>query len=81
MPYEQARAKLEQDLSDAFLAGERYVEIIHGIGGGVLRAMAHEVVNSTDFLRAMPEGSNPGVLRAEVLSPGKAEIKKYLDRS
>ncbi len=80
LPYEEARAKLEQELQDAFLAGERYVEIIHGIGGGVLREMAHEVVGSLDFLRALPEGSNPGVLRAEVLSPGKGEIKKYMNR-
>lgn len=56
------------------------MEIIHGIGGGVLRDMAHEVVKSLDFLRELPGGSNPGVLRAEVLSPGKAEIKKYLTR-
>lgn len=81
MPYEEARAKLEQELQDAFLSGERYVEIVHGIGGGVLRDMAHEVVRNTDFLRILPEGTNPGVLRAEVLSPGKGEIKKYLNRS
>lgn len=80
LPYQEAKAKLEQELEDAFVSGERYVEVIHGIGGGVLRNMAYEVAGSLDFLKILPGTSNPGVLRAEILSPGKGELKKYLSR-
>lgn len=78
--YEEAKALLERELEEAFLAGERYVEIVHGIGGGVLKKMAHDVAEQTAFLRILPPGSNPGVLRAEILSPGPSEIRKYIKR-
>jgi len=79
--YDEARAKLEQELEQAFLQGDRYVEIIHGIGGGILQKMAREYVEACNFLKIIPDSENPGVLRVEVLSPGKDTIRSFLRRS
>lgn len=80
MRYDDARAKLEKEIEEAFVAGETTVDIVHGIGGGVLQKMAREYVNASDILREVPQFSNPGVLRAEILSPGKDTIKSWLRR-
>lgn len=76
--YDEARAKLDQEINEAFIRGERYIEIIHGIGGGVLQKMAREYVDSSEFLKLLPDASNPGVLRVEVLSPDVRTIKSFM---
>lgn len=76
--YEEARAKLDQEVNEAFIRGERYIEIVHGIGGGVLQKMAREYVDSSEFLKILPDASNPGVLRVEVLAPDVRTIKSFL---
>ncbi|MBL8018909.1 MAG: Smr/MutS family protein [Leptospirales bacterium] len=76
--YDEARAKLDQEVNEAFVRGERYIEIVHGIGGGVLQKMAREYVDSSEFLKLLPDASNPGVLRVEVLAPDLRTIKSLL---
>ncbi len=78
--YDEAKAKLEREVEEAYLAGETSVDIVHGIGGGILQKMAREFVESSSILREVPQFSNPGVLRAEVLSPGKDTIRNWMRR-
>ena len=74
MSYEDARYKLERELHDAFMEGESLVEIVHGIGEGILKRMAEEFVAQSDFLRLSPRDPlfyNPGATRVDVLIPNK----------
>lgn len=72
MRYDEARFKLERELHQAFMDGETVVEIVHGIGEGILKKMAMEFVESSGFLKLSersPLFDNPGTTRVEVLGP------------
>lgn len=80
MRYEDAREKLEKEIHIAFMEGETFVEVIHGIGEGILKQMTIDFVNSTDFLKIYDPGqfiqTNPGTTKIEILSPSKNFLKK-----
>ncbi|MDF3819425.1 Smr/MutS family protein [Leptospira sp. 96542] len=78
--FEEARTKLERELNDAFMDGESFVEILHGIGEGILRKMALEYVGSCDFLKLVERDpmirTNPGSTLVEILAPSKEYINR-----
>ncbi len=80
MRYEEARIKLDRELNDAFMSGESFVEILHGIGEGILKRMAIDYVESCDFLKLVERDpmirTNPGTTLVEVLAPSKEYINR-----
>lgn len=80
--YEEAREKLEREIQEAYVAGETYIEILHGIGEGILKKMAIDYVNSQDYLRLLERPAmlrqNPGTTQVEILTPPPDLLKKYL---
>jgi hypothetical protein len=80
MRFEEARIKLDREMNDAFMAGEEYVEVLHGIGEGILRRMAIDYVESCDFLKLVERDpmirTNPGTTLVQVLSPSKEYINR-----
>lgn len=80
--YEEARIKLEREIQDAFVEGEKYIEIVHGIGEGILKKMTIDYVDSHDFLKLVerPEflRSNPGTTMVEILGPSNEILRKYI---
>jgi len=76
--FEEARIKLEREMNDAFMAGEEFVEVLHGIGEGILKRMAIDYVESCDFLKLVERDpmirTNPGTTLVQVLSPSKEYI-------
>ncbi|MBM9575635.1 Smr/MutS family protein [Leptospira sp. 201903070] len=80
--FEEAQEKLEREIQEAFLAGETFVEIIHGIGEGVLKKLTVDTIRSHDFLKEVDYSlygiSNPGSTLVEVLGPDKDTLKRYL---
>jgi dsDNA-specific endonuclease/ATPase MutS2 len=80
--YEEARIKLEREIQDAFTSGEQYIEIVHGIGEGILKKMAIDYVASQDFLKLVerPEflRTNPGATIVEILGPSAEQLRKYI---
>lgn len=73
-----AKQKLEREIHSAFLKGETYVEVIHGIGEQKLRKMTLEFIEENAFLRLIESEFvyNPGVTKIEILSPPKKDIQK-----
>jgi len=80
MKYDEARYKLEREIHDAFMAGEKEVDIVHGIGEGILKKMVAEFVQQNDFLQLNESFlyTNPGATRVEITGPDKQLLKKYL---
>ncbi len=80
MRFEEARIKLDREMNDAFMAGEAFVEILHGIGEGILKRMAIDYVESCDFLKLVERDpmirTNPGTTLVEVLAPSKEYINR-----
>jgi dsDNA-specific endonuclease/ATPase MutS2 len=80
MRYEEARIKLEREMNDAFMDGEEYVEILHGIGEGILKRMAIDYVESCGFLKLLERDpmfrGNPGTTQVQVLAPSKEYINR-----
>ena len=59
---DEARNRVAGYISRAMLAGHERVEIIHGIGGGKLKAAVTKDLKSIAAVRAVkPHPSNPGV--------------------
>jgi len=75
---EEAKYKLERELHEAFQAGEQYVEVLHGIGEGVLKRITQEFVTSSGFSRLLPTDpmfpGNPGITKVELFPPGVNRI-------
>ncbi|TGM80260.1 Smr/MutS family protein [Leptospira bouyouniensis] len=78
--FEEARTKLEREIHDAFMDGETYVEILHGIGEGILRQMAIDYVATCGFLKLVESDpmfrKNPGATLVEILAPSKEYINR-----
>ncbi|TGL72271.1 Smr/MutS family protein [Leptospira jelokensis] len=78
--FEEARTKLEREIHDAFMDGETYVEILHGIGEGILRQMAIDYVTTCGFLKLVESDPmfrrNPGATLVEILAPSKEYINR-----
>lgn len=74
----EARQKLERELDAAFMSGETYVHIVHGIGEGILRKIAIEAIAEIPYVRILENPgfeSNHGIIRLEILSPSRQEIR------
>lgn len=71
--YEEAKIKLEREMNEAFLAGEEFVDILHGIGEGVLKRMAEEYVTGSGFSRLVQSDplfrQNPGITMVQLFPP------------
>ncbi|PJZ68561.1 DNA mismatch repair protein MutS [Leptospira perolatii] len=82
MRYEDAYRLLDAEVQEAFLKGETLVEVVHGIGEGILKRMTEEFINSRDYLKVLQDGGlnigNPGSTLVEILGPTKDDLKKYL---
>ena len=79
MRYEEAKYKLEQEIHAAFMDGETLVEVIHGVGEGVLRQLTLDTISLYDFLllsQSKYTYDNLGTTRIEILAPDKAKLKK-----
>lgn len=80
MRYQDARYKLEREIHSAFMEGETYIEIIHGVGEEKLKKMTIEYIRSCDFLKLVQNDKwvipNPGTTKAEIIGLSKAELKK-----
>lgn len=80
--YEDAHEKLEREIQRAFVEGETYIEIVHGIGEGVLKRMTMDYIKTQDFLRLIPRPdmirSNPGTTLVELLAPSAEILRKYI---
>lgn len=80
--FEEAQKKLEEEIQEAFLAGETFIEVIHGIGEGILKKLTLETIRTHDFLKEVDYSqfgiSNPGSTLVEVLGPDKDTLKRYL---
>ncbi|MDZ4725748.1 MAG: Smr/MutS family protein [Leptospira sp.] len=78
--FEEARIKLEREMNDAFMEGESFVEIMHGIGEGILKRMAIDYVQSCGFLKLVERDpmfrGNPGTTLVEVLAPSREYINR-----
>ena len=76
-----ARDRLEQELNDAFLAGEQRVHVLHGIGSGALKRMTAEVVSQYDFCRLVELDAtlyNPGISVVDLFPPDPSAIRQYM---
>lgn len=80
--YEEAYRILDREIQDAFLKGETLVEVIHGIGEGVLRKMTEDYIGANSFLKILEDAGlnigNPGSTLIEIMGPSAADLKKYL---
>ena len=81
MSYDDARMKLENELNDAFMCGERRVHVVHGVGQGKLKSMAQRVIAGYDFCQVVPDervlNYNAGVMVVDVFPPSRAELRMY----
>lgn len=76
--YDEARQKLLSEIERLFFAGEREVEIVHGIGNYILRRMAEEELKKLDYVRVNTEwNANPGILRVTLLTPDWGILEQY----
>ncbi len=80
--YEEAYRILDREIQEAFLKGETLVEVIHGIGEGVLKKMTEDYIQSHSFLKVLEDAGlnigNPGSTLIEILGPSASDLKKYL---
>ena len=80
LSYDEARQKLEREIHSAFYSGEQFLEIVHGVGGGVIRKMVYEYIQTLDFVKPIERSEslwkNPGTLQVELLVPGLGARQK-----
>ncbi len=74
--YEEARSRFLTELDKAFMAGERHVEVIHGIGTYTLKKMVEKEVAALDYAEIL-ESQNPGSTLLELLAPEPHILKQY----
>lgn len=79
MRFDEARNKLLADIERFFFAGEREVEIVHGIGNYVLRNMAIAELGKLDYVELSADGynPNPGSLKVKLLVPDEGAMERY----
>ena len=83
MRYEDARKKLETEVQAAFLRGETWLEIVHGIGEGKLRQLVVDFFSASDSLgevETAPENTwvNPGSTMVRLYPPSRMNLRQYL---
>lgn len=49
--FEEAQKKLEKEIQEAFLAGETFIEVVHGIGEGILKKLTLETIRTHVFFK------------------------------
>ncbi|TGK08670.1 DNA mismatch repair protein MutS [Leptospira fletcheri] len=80
--FEEAYRVLDSGIQEAFLKGETLVEVVHGIGEGILKRMTEDYIQSHDFLKVLEDGGlsigNPGSTLIEIMGPSAQDLKKYL---
>ena len=77
--YREAEALLDVELNAAFMAGERRVQVLHGIGSGALQRMTHSFVKTCGFARVAPQliGENFGITVVDLDPPGPHAMRGY----
>ncbi|TGL65911.1 Smr/MutS family protein [Leptospira sarikeiensis] len=83
MRYEEAYRLLDREIQAAFLKGETLVEVVHGIGEGVLKRMTDDYIREHSFLKILEDGglhlgNNPGSTLVEIMGPSSEDLQKYL---
>ncbi|TGM11128.1 DNA mismatch repair protein MutS [Leptospira selangorensis] len=83
MRYEEAYRLLDREIQAAFMKGETLVEVVHGIGEGVLKKMTDDYIREHSFLKILEDGglhlaNNPGSTLVEIMGPSSEDLKKYL---
>lgn len=78
--YAEARLKLEQELNRAFIAGEKRVHIIHGIGTGQLKKLTARVVAELGLgcIVELEIDQNPGQTCVDLLPPDRETLRRYM---
>jgi len=77
--YPEAEKKLEEDLESAFMQGVTSVEVVHGIGNGVLKKMVAEKIGELGFCKIVEIeeiATNPGVTLVELFPPSKQQLRR-----
>lgn len=76
--FDEARNKLLNEIERFFFAGEKEVEIVHGIGDYVLRRMVEDELSKLDYVRLNDSyHTNPGSLRVTLLNPDPGVLERY----
>lgn len=80
MRFEEAKYKLDREIQEAFMNGETLVEIVHGIGEGILKKLVETYIKENDFLKIYNTENfiipNPGITKVEILGIDKQKISK-----
>lgn len=76
----EARRKLEDELNNAFVSGQRHVRVVHGIGMYRLKALTSEVVAELGLGRVLPDllSRNPGTTDVELQPPPDQVLRWHL---
>ncbi len=79
MRFDEAKHRLLSEIEKHFFAGEREVEIVHGIGNYILRNMALAELAKLDYVRINSDNfnPNPGSLKVTLLVPDPAVLAGY----
>lgn len=78
MRFDDARQKLLREIEHHFIAGEKEVEVIHGIGEYILRRMVEAEVHKLDYVELDTSfHTNPGSVRLKLLSPDSSILARY----
>ncbi|MCB1307227.1 MAG: Smr/MutS family protein [Leptospiraceae bacterium] len=78
--YPEARRELERQLNAAFMAGERRVHVVHGVGSGRLKKMVADLVQEMGFGSVVERDAlmyNPGVTVVDLFPPDQQTLKMY----
>ncbi len=51
-----------KDISDAIMQGCSKIELVHGIGNGILKSALPQILQKISVVRSFEESSNPGVM-------------------
>ncbi len=77
LKYDEAKVKLEREMNEAFLAGEEFVDILHGIGEGILKRMAEDYVSQSGFSKLVSNDpmfrQNPGITTVQLFPPSNSK--------
>lgn len=51
-----------KNISDAIMQGYKQIELVHGIGDGVLKSALPKILKETSVVKSFKESSNPGIM-------------------
>ena len=76
LPLEEARELFLRELEKAFIRGYTHIQVIHGIGKGVLKNMIEEELTKISYAKLLY--TRGGVSYIELYPPSRDVLKKFL---